>query len=805
MNSMKSGGKIIFCFLVFFFGFFFWGKNGLAVEEDLVITGAVKPKPSDIEFSFSSSVPGGSTVLEEQEVNFTVSYRSALMGTESFRIEAGWEKGQLNDGSEYVDVFDYVLSSATTSDDGTVPVIDLVNKTIVWDIESLVPSESAHDVLFSLKVKSFLPTGVDISTSAYSQGKIFNTYWPEERISYSVEGTIQPTSTPEPTSTPTAVPAATSTPGPTSTPTAGSTSTPGAVTSTPEPTVTSTITPTPTVSLVPLSFKKIEITKRGAKSIKFYVESSEPTVLDLWFGEEKEKLSKGASVENYDREHWIELGDLEANKRYYFKIVIRAVDGREESSDLFIIRTARSGALIKVNKEKLMLSADSVLLTRGETKKVVFPIKKKILISIEVNNPELINKIIARFKNSQVLGIANVVMAQPPIKETRLIEILPGVFSGNLLGPEMEGGYELVLEIEDVYGGFFTESMSQEFFVSRPVRLVNRRNGQPVEKARVDVFYFDEKQSLFMEMSEGFSFPVFSDEKGELDIALTIGFYKFKISPIGQEEEEFLVDLRGGVVSYPELRLEIASGWRAMFIHYSQSVQDVGHYTFSELNSFFLSRRVRDLSLVLAFSMSLILALEMVAIKLGLRTVFLGYWALKNVERWWKTRLGLEEDEKRVRVRVHPSGKLLSGARVYFFDKTGKRVFKEKTGLDGEFVLTKTLPDIAVFPIKASVHHEGYYQYSINLSRGALEAEIIELSVKREEEGKDWSDFRDWLLKWGWEFAENLLAVYLLLATYFLYNHLGWKETWMMFLASGIMLVLGINKIGVGFESRGRT
>lgn len=803
---MKSGAKIIFGFLIFFFGFFFWGKNGLAAEEELVITGVVKPKPSDIEFSFSSSVPGGSTLLEEQQVNFTISYRSALMGTESFRIEAGWEEGQLNGGSEYVDVFDYVLGSATTSDGGTVPVIDLVNRTIVWDIESLVPSESTHDVLFSLKVKSSLPTDVDISTSVYSQGKIFNTYWPEERINYSVEATIEPTSTPTATPTPTAVPTVTSIPGPTSTPTAGPTSTPGvAATSTPGPTVTSTATPTPTVSPVPLSFKKIEIKEIGAEFVKIYVETSRPTTLDLWYGEEKEKLFEKISKENYKTEHLIEIKDLEVNKRYYFKITIKAEDGEEKSSDLFVVRTARSEALVKISKDRLMLSASGIPLTRGRVKEVGFPMEKEILISIRVENPELVRKIMAKFENSQVLGIASSVMAQPPIKEARLLETLPGVFSGDLLGPKTKGNYRLVLNIEDVYGGFFTEVMPQELFVSRPIRLVYRESGRPVEGAEVNVLHFDEKQSLFVQMAEGFSFPVFSDEKGEIDIALPVGLYKFKISSIRHKEEEFLVDLRGGVVFYPELRLETLPGWRAVLAYYSHSVRDVWHYISSELDSFFLSHRVRDLSLILTFLISLILALEIVAMKLGLKTICLGCWGLKKVKRWQKARLGLGEDEKRVQVRIHPSRKLLWGAKVYFFDKTGKCIFKEKTGPDGEFDLKKSSLDTAVFPIKVSVHHKGYYQYSIDLSEEALKTEVIELSVEKEKKSRTWPDIRDWLLKWLWEFTKSLLVLYPLLATYFLYKRLGWRETWLMFLITWVMVMVGIKRIRVDIESRSRT
>jgi len=218
-----------------------------AVEENIDVTATIQPQPSDVTISITADKVEGSEIAPQELVTFTLSYQVASYSAFPLEIVASWEQGLIEGTSTYVDVYDYVLGSASDDAYGTSPIVDLLNGTITWSIPGASYSPTPHEVTFQLQVKdSFLTTNrIIVYTNADA------TYGaavaPQEEYILYVNPLLTVTPTPSPTLVPTDTPsptpyAGTPTDAPTNTPTP---TTPDAGTPTDGPTNTPTISPTP--------------------------------------------------------------------------------------------------------------------------------------------------------------------------------------------------------------------------------------------------------------------------------------------------------------------------------------------------------------------------------------------------------------------------------------------------------------------------------------------------------------------------------------------------------------------------------
>lgn len=232
-------------------------RQNSAVDHNLYVTAAVEPTVNDFSVAISASEPEGSEIYPTQVITFTLQYSVIPNTGFPMTLVASWEEGLIEgSGSNYVDVYDYVIGSATTANQGAVPVVDLLNKTITWDISRVDYSAVPHEVSFDLQVKSSFLTTNRILVYTNADATFQNAVHPQVEYLLYVNPNLTPTPTVTLTPTPTdpVLPTSTPTPsGPTPTDPVFPTSTPTPSGPTPTDPVFPTSTPTPTVGVNPTS------------------------------------------------------------------------------------------------------------------------------------------------------------------------------------------------------------------------------------------------------------------------------------------------------------------------------------------------------------------------------------------------------------------------------------------------------------------------------------------------------------------------------------------------------------------------
>lgn len=525
-------------------------------QDQISITATIEPLSSGVDFSLSGSKGNNSTLREKEEVTFTVSYRSGLSTSYPFEIVASWEKGQIEGNSaNQIDIFEYVIGSATAAHDGSPAVVDLQNRRITWTIASLAPSSTAHTVSFKLKVRDELPTDKEVNVKVKAQGKISNSYLPEEVLNYKVQKA--------PLSAPTSTPAPTPTPAPGVTP------------------------------IEPLEFLFVRIRDISSTTAEIVFATNRATTYTLLYGESPHALNqtiRGLSPRDI---HEVKLANLTPDTSYYFKIIAEDEEGNSITSDIFTFRTASDKEVFHIKKEDIVFFWKRLFLSAEETDILVVPKNKPIAASIAVEQAETISQITALFQNSSVLGIKS---DEPPtlIEETQLVEILPGFFSGELLTPQKIGVYEIVLEINTVGGGYHTVTLPYRMHISEPVRVLDRKNNQPIENATIKILKYEQSLKRFTPLEKGFGLIYYTDAKGELDIVLPSGTYLFEYSALGYAPSETKVELGISDMHYPQIYMNPRFSLIETVSYHLYALNDAGEFTARTAGTFFSSKRAKD-------------------------------------------------------------------------------------------------------------------------------------------------------------------------------------------------------------------
>ncbi len=232
-------------------------RQNSAVDHQLDVTAAVEPTVDDFSIVITASKPEGGEIYPTEVVTFTIQYSVAPNTGFPMTLVASWEEGLIEgSGSNYVEVYDYVIGSATLTDSGTEPVVDLLNRTITWDIDRVDNNGTFHEVSFDLQVKSSFLTTNRILVYTNADATFQNAVHPQVEYLLYVDPNLTPTPSDSPTPTPTG-PTPTETPfvtltptptGPTPTDVIFPTDTPTPTPTGPTPTTPPLLTPTPTGS-----------------------------------------------------------------------------------------------------------------------------------------------------------------------------------------------------------------------------------------------------------------------------------------------------------------------------------------------------------------------------------------------------------------------------------------------------------------------------------------------------------------------------------------------------------------------------
>ena len=187
-------------------------------------------------------------------------------------------------------------------------------------------------------------------------------------------------------------------------------------------------------------------------SVRIIFQTNEESSFCLFYDQKRKNFENKIEGLDYHKIHTTDITTLVANKRYYFRIKAEKKDKQAIWSDLFTFVTASEDGVIPIKKEDIVISSNETVISSEKTDTLVLVKESPISISVSIAEAERILSISAKFRNPKVLGLNS--EAKVPVGETRLVEILPGVFSGRLATPERLGQYELILEIKDRSGAF---------------------------------------------------------------------------------------------------------------------------------------------------------------------------------------------------------------------------------------------------------------------------------------------------------------------------------------------------------------
>lgn len=552
-----------------------------ADQEDLAVTATVNPTQADLSLSLSASVPNGATVTPGTEIQYTISYVPRPNTGYPLQLVATWEEGLvLGTDSNYVPVFDYVIGSASLGKGGAEPIIDLLQRTITWNISSVSAQDVAREVSFKLKVKSSFITTRSLSAYVRASGK----YQSTSITSQSHQIIIQPPSITPPI----------------------------------------TLTPTPLKpQFAEYWFETISLEHVDNTAALMTVVTSLDSTLQVRYGLcGKKELDQSLSLDELSSYHEVWLTELAPNSAYCVQIqALNPASGKTITSDIYIIKTAGEGEVIRVTQTRTMWQ--NIQLDSSKISHLVVPNTIPLVMMLEIENPEAVSQINGVFVNRSVLGVSTLINRN--VEQVSFIEIARGVFSAEIMSPSVRDEYLFTLSITDSQGRFTRTVVPHTYRIVDRLR-VRDENDTPIENAEVRIERYEESRKRFIplkdafsfaEVAEGFSLPFHANAEGEIPLALPLGTYRIQTSAIGYAPavSEFVLDQQ--TKSYPIITLSQRSSLWTGIDWMMQSVNMVLRTFSSDKSLYFRTNMLFSAGLVLQMVIALI-ALIGIAMQLGI-------------------------------------------------------------------------------------------------------------------------------------------------------------------------------------------
>ncbi len=551
---------------------------GLSIvsNDQIAITANVNPKGSDFENLIRRINPIGNIVFgENEEIEYQITYGTSLFIPASFNLEAGWSRGTRDgENDATLDILEYVNGSATIGYGNTPPVIDLINRTITWNISSYPSASTSAFVGFKLKTnntesgKTLFRTSSRILFSNASTTYSFNYDYYKHSV------------------------------GPTPTPT-------------PLPPVI------PPKKILP-KFEEIEIPEIKSTEARVYVQTNIKTVKVVMYGTSINDLNKRSST-NLNLGTHISLKDLKPNTKYFFKVYATDKNNNQVISDIYTFKSASNSSPLSANILSLIASSDNTIITSLIPEKnnfLVIPQNSEFQFKFAMQDKTNASIVEANLRNENILGIFDFPQkAQANTDIVSLLEIENGVYFGNLKTSADPGNYGLFLRINDANGNL-TEQQIAKVKVVKKFKIIST-NEKPIEGARVHISAYNPSSKTYKiipssSLSEGN--PIYSNSNGELNLVLPQGRYKAEISDLKHKDKtvEFEIGPNKGQ-EYPNVTLENTNiSLLGLFNYYRRTLNDVFIYN-TQIYSENLTGSTRFFDLVSIISLGIVIALTLFA------------------------------------------------------------------------------------------------------------------------------------------------------------------------------------------------
>ncbi len=506
----------------------------IVTSNQINITAKVDPQISDLPITISS-LTSVTQFAQNSTISYRITYGNSAATSVPLTIQASWSQGTVQ-GSPIpsVDILDYVIGSAANAYGNTAPVIDTVNRTITWTINSIPGATTNKTVDFSLKTNSNYTGGsiVNFTVSANSTSGTTTTTNATVSQSYLYQSTAAITPTP----------------------------TPGTSLNSP--------TPTPTSTISPLSFSEVSVRSISSNDAKIYILTNNNSLLNLLYGESPTNLSKTIKTLTYEKENIITLPELDSDTNYYFKAVAKDENGNSKTSDIFIFRTASVSETPTVNTQSLVVTSNSVVLlnpqnptavSQNQFKNIVLiPQDTVFEINFSLNKLTRIKSIQAIIQNKNVLGINTFSSPQDASSNfVNLVETRTGVYTGRILSSQDPGNYEIYIKIID-YSGNITLQKIADIKIVHKLKVLEKGTKKPIENARVLFYLYNPTTKIFELISPQIlpiNNPSYSEIDGAVDIVLPKGKYRMETSAIGYDSQNTDFEISFSTGDFPTIYL----------------------------------------------------------------------------------------------------------------------------------------------------------------------------------------------------------------------------------------------------------
>lgn len=668
---------------------------GVAIvsNDQITVTATVGTNPTD--FSAAASVNDTSEFIRENTtLTYTITYGSYLSNATGITVQAEWDLGTIQGNNTATEpILTYVSGSASDGYNSTEPVIDTVNRTISWEITSFPANTTSRTVTFQLRTyddyTGSLPVTFTVNGRVLGPGT--------QTADSTVTSTYKYSSYITPTPTPTCVPSLCPTPIPSATP-----------------------TPTPVPKATTID--SIDVSTISSSDVTVTINSNNNTTAKVFYGTSKLNLNQSLSFPTASKFHKIKLDELEAQTRYYFRIILTDEYKRVTTSDLYVVDTAAISTPPQVKIDSIIITSSDVVLTdplRNTTSapRIVIPQNTSYAFKFAVTNYEQIKSISALLRDSNVLGLSTPV-AYAATQGLAITEISPGQYIGRLSTNPVGGNYELILRVSD-YSGNITEQLASTIQVVDSLRVINAQNKAGIENAKITLYYYNARLKTYELLSTAVTpikNPTRTEPDGTSPVILPEGKYRAEVEVLGfaTKTVEFNVS-PNSATNYPTIALEPLPPSAGTYMRYTLSTfSDVLAILQNFIHTLRTSIRFFDLTAFFGIViMSLLLVLS-ASRRMSVPIKHLPHFVLYHVFALLKK----PSDNFLVHGKVTVEGveNVISGALVYISLLNGNVLTHTRTNIDGEF-FARIKTEGA---LKILVSNKGYQTATVVVKKGSL-------------------------------------------------------------------------------------
>jgi len=450
--------------------------------QNIGVSAFIGPHTSDFQFDLADQ--NGATTIHQGEFHtYVVTYgvkSSAKVSTNDV-ITVSFARDLAPNGQH---IFDYQFGSASDGYGGAKPVIDLVNRTITWNISALPAGTTDQKVYFNVFTNTYQTTG---SFDVFVTATMSNEYvtMPDQTLvqHYRYQTPI---------------------PGPTATPA-------------PQPTAIPTPTPPP-----PPPPYNVSINGINGTSATIQITTTNPTKVSVSYGTSPGNLNQTVSTGTFQNDSTLTLANLEAGTTYYFRIKITNEDGSYYITELFSFKTASQALSALPLTSTAVISSNGTVLLSEPFSQNMNPgfalLTSSFGYDVTVSLPQ----------NGTYKSVETIIGQQHPITTAEMTQQQQGIYEAQMqtLPP---GTYSISIRTLDDTGTLIEQKIAT-LRVIAPLSVTDRETGSPLANTRIFLSYFDQTTNTYKPLSAGMfgvqSNPGYTDDNGIYAINLPPGKYR---------------------------------------------------------------------------------------------------------------------------------------------------------------------------------------------------------------------------------------------------------------------------------------